>query len=166
MSLLWLTVGLVALERLLELAYSARNARRLLAAGGREAGRRHYPLLVGLHVAWLLGLLIVVAPAEPPRWPLLLVFLALQGLRVWVIASLGWRWTTRVIALPRAPLVRRGPYRWLRHPNYLVVIAEIAVLPLAFGAWQLALVFTALNLALLRHRVRIEEQALAGAVVE
>lgn len=166
MSLLWLTVGLMTLERLLELAYSARNARRLLAAGGREVGRAHYPYLVGLHAAWLLALLIVVSPSEPPRWPFLLFFLALQGLRLWVIASLGGRWTTRVITLPGVPLVQRGPYRWLRHPNYLVVIAEIAVLPLAFGAWQIAIVFTALNLALLRHRVQVEEQALAGALKE
>jgi methyltransferase len=161
MSALWLAVGLVAVVRLLELAYAARNTRRLLEAGGREAGREHYPLIVGLHAVWLLALLIAIDPAEPPRWPLLILFIALQGLRLWVIASLGGRWTTRVITLPGAPLVRRGPYRWLRHPNYMVVIAEIAVLPLAFGAWQIALVFTVLNLALLRHRVRIEEQALA-----
>ncbi len=101
-------------------------------------------------------------PASAPVfWPLLAVFALLQAARLWVIASLGRYWTTRIITLPGAPIVRRGPYRWLRHPNYAIVAAEIAVLPLAFGAWPIAVVFSGLNALLLRHRIRLEEQALA-----
>ncbi len=91
------------------------------------------------------------------------MFAALQALRLWVIVTLGERWTTRVLALPGAPLVSKGPYRYLRHPNYAVVCAEVAVVPLMFGAWELALVFFVLNLALVRHRIRVEEAALAMA---
>ena len=104
----------------------------------------------------------ILVPADtPPAWGWLGVFVVLQGLRLWVLASLGPLWTTRIITLPGAPLVRRGPYRFLRHPNYAVVVAEIAVLPLVFGAWRIALVFSLLNLALLAWRIRVEQQALA-----
>jgi len=157
----WLALA-VALQRLAEAAYGGRNARRLIAQGGYEAGHRHYPLLVLLHAAWLAAIFALI-PADAPVNPwLLALYGLLQIARLWVIASLGGRWTTRVIVLPGAPLVRRGPYRHLRHPNYLVVIAEIAVLPLAFGAWQIALAFSLANLALLRRRIRVENAALAG----
>ncbi|MEE9545548.1 MAG: isoprenylcysteine carboxylmethyltransferase family protein [Rhodospirillales bacterium] len=161
MSLLWLVLGLVAAQRLAELIHSRRNTRRLLAEGGHEVGAGHYPLIVGLHAAWLLALLLLVPSEAPVNWPLLALFLALQAARLWVLASLGRLWTTRIVTLPGAPLVRRGPYRYLRHPNYLVVAAEIAVLPLVFGAWGIALVFSLLNLVLLIHRIRIEDAALA-----
>jgi methyltransferase len=154
-------VLLVAAQRLAELAYARRNGRRLLAAGGIEYGRGHYPLMVLLHAAWLIALFLLVPPDAAVSWPLIGVYLLLQGARLWVLASLGRFWTTRVITVPGAPLVRRGPYRWVRHPNYLVVAAEIAVLPLAFGAWQLALAFSLANAALLAVRIRTEENALA-----
>ncbi len=160
MSALYALVGFIVAQRLAELAYSARNERRLKARGACEAGAGHYPLIVALHAAWLLALVLTVPPATPANLPLLGVFAALQAVRVWAIASLGERWTTRVIVLPGAPLVAKGPYRYLRHPNYAVVCGEIAVVPLMFGAWQVAAVFSVLNLALLRHRVRVEEAAL------
>jgi methyltransferase len=154
-------VGLVAAERIAELFHARRNTRALLAKGGVEAGAGHYPLLVLLHGAWLVAMLYFVPAETAPFWGWLAVFVVLQALRLWVLVSLGPYWTTRIITLPGAPLVRSGPYRFLRHPNYVVVVGEIAVLPLVFGAWRIALVFSALNLALLAWRIRIEEQALA-----
>ncbi len=157
---------LVAAQRLGELAYARRHTKRLLAAGGVAHGAGHYPLIVALHGAWLVALFALVPPEAPADWRLLGGYGLLQLGRLWVIASLGARWTTRVIALPGAlpgaPLVRRGPYRFLRHPNYLIVALEIPLLPLAFGAWQVALGFGLANLALLAHRIRIEERALAS----
>ncbi|MGE5766938.1 MAG: isoprenylcysteine carboxyl methyltransferase family protein [Bacteroidota bacterium] len=161
MSVLWIVIALVAAQRLAELAYAQRNTRRLLAAGGQESGAGHYPLLVGLHALWLISLAIFVPADQPPHWWLLALFAVLQALRLWVLASLGPFWTTRVITLPGVPLVRRGPYRWLRHPNYVVVAAEILVLPLAFGAWEIAVVFSVANAAILALRIRCEERALA-----
>lgn len=153
-------VLLVAAQRLAELAVAQRNTRRLRAEGAREEGARHYPLFVLLHAAWLAALF-VLTPADAAVDPwLLAVFVALQAGRVWVIASLGRYWTTRIITLPGAPLVRRGPYRWLRHPNYLVVAGELAALPLAFGQVGLAVLFSLLNLPLTLHRIRMEEAAL------
>jgi methyltransferase len=160
-SILWIVLALVAAQRLAELAYARRNTRRLLAAGGKESGAGHYPLLVGLHALWLVALAVFVPADQAPNWGLLGVFAVLQGLRLWVLASLGRFWTTRVITLPGAPLVRRGPYRWFRHPNYWVVAAEILVLPLAFGAWPIAIVFSLANAAILLLRVRVEERALS-----
>ena len=157
---LYAVVAFVIVQRLAELAVSARNTKQLLAAGAHEAGRSHYPLIVALHVLWLIALLVFVDPATVPNFWLLGVFVLLQAARVWVLASLGPRWSTRIIVLPDAPLVVRGPYRFMRHPNYAVVAAEIAVLPLVFGAWQIALVFTVLNAAMLWWRIRVEDQAL------
>jgi len=162
-SALWLVVGLVALQRLAELAYARRNERRLRAEGGIEAGAGHYPLIAGLHVAWLASMLLHVPADEPVRWLYLIAYLALQGARAWVMASLGRNWTTRVIAVPGRPPVRRGPYRYLKHPNYLVVAVEIALLPLVFGAWRIAVIYSALNAILLWHRIRVENRALAAA---
>lgn len=155
-------VLLVALQRLGELVLARRNTARLLAQGATEAGRGHYPLFILLHGGWLVALFILTPAGAAVSWPLLGLFAVLQALRVWVVASLGPYWTTRIITPPAAPLVRTGPYRWVRHPNYLVVIAEIAVLPLAFGMVWLAVVFSALNLALLAWRVRVENRVLAG----
>jgi methyltransferase len=158
----WIVLA-VALQRLAELAYARANTRRLLAAGGVESGAGHMPLIVAVHAGWLAALFVLVPPTAPISWPLLALFAVLQLARLWVIAALGPRWTVRVIAVPGAPLVRRGPYRLCRHPNYVIVAAEIAVLPLAFGAWAIALVFSALNAAVLTHRIRVEEAALAHA---
>ncbi len=160
MSALYAVVGYIVVARLAELAYAARNSRRLKARGAVEVGAGHYPLLVALHGGWLVALVVAVPLETAPSTALLVAFAVLQLARAWIIASLGGRWTTRIIVLPGAPLVARGPYRWLRHPNYAVVAAEIALVPLAFGAWPVAAVFTALNLALLRHRIRVENAAL------
>ena len=162
MTALYWVLLLVVAQRLAELVLAARNTQRLLARGGIEIGRRHYPLLVLLHGAWLAALLLLVPPDTPPDLPLLGVFLLLQAMRVWIIASLGRYWTTRVVTVPGEALVRRGPYRLLRHPNYAVVAGEIAVLPLAFGAWGIAALFSALNAVLLAWRIRVEEEALAS----
>ncbi len=155
-------VGLVALQRLGELVYARANSRRLLARGGVEAGAGHYPFLVLLRGAWLIALAVAVPRDAPVNVALLAVFLALQGGRLWVMKSLGRYWTTRIITVPGAPVVTGGPYRFLRHPNYWVVAGEIAVLPLVFGAWEIAALFSLANLALLRHRIRVEDQALAA----
>jgi methyltransferase len=160
MSLLHIVLGLVVLQRLGELAVAARNTRDLRAAGAIELDSGGYPLFVLLHAAWLLSLALLVPASTPPSWPLLAVFAALQLGRLWVIASLGRYWTTRLILPADRPLVSRGPYRFFNHPNYLIVIAEIAVLPLAFGAAVIAVVFSAANLVLLARRMMIEERAL------
>lgn len=154
-------VAAVACLRLGELWLARRNTAALLAAGAVERGSGHYPAIVAVHAGWLAAIAIFVPDTAPVYWPLIGVFLGLQCLRVWVLASLGRFWTTRIISLPGAPLVRRGPYRFVRHPNYLVVAAEIAVLPLAFGAWEIALIFSALNAAVLTWRIRRENEALA-----
>jgi methyltransferase len=152
-------LALVTLERLGELWLANRNTRRLLNEGAREHGAGHYPLIVALHASWLLTLW-WLAPRQPiePLW--LALFFLIEIGRLWVLASLGERWTTRIIVVPEAPLVRRGPYRFIDHPNYVVVAAEILVLPLAFGLWRTALVFTLLNAILLTIRIRAENQAL------
>lgn len=155
-------LALVVLERLAELWLARANTRALLARGGVEAGAGHYPLLVALHVAWLAALILFVPRHAPIDLVLLAAFALLLAGRAWILVSLGRYWTTRIVTVPGEPLVRRGPYRFLRHPNYLVVAGEIAVLPLVFGAWEIALVFTALNLPLLAWRIRIEDRTLAG----
>jgi methyltransferase len=152
---------LVALQRLAELAWAARNTARLRRRGAVEADAAGYRLFVVLHAAWLAALAVAVPAAAPPRWPLLGLFALLQLGRIWVILSLGAWWTTRILSLPRAPLVKTGPYRWLRHPNYLLVVAEVALLPLAFGAVAVTAVFSGLNLALIGRRIRLEDRALA-----
>jgi methyltransferase len=152
-------LALVTAQRLGELVVARRNTARLLAAGGVERGAEHYPLMVALHAAWLAGLwwLAWDWPANP-AW--LGVYVVLEGLRIWVLASLGSRWTTRIIVVPGETLVRKGPYRFLSHPNYLVVAGEIAVLPLVFGLTYYALVFSVLNAAMLWLRIRAESAAL------
>src|SRR5664279_3779470 len=159
----WLVAFLVV-QRLAELALAQWNAARLRAAGGIEFGAAHYPLLVALHSLWLFGLWMLGHDrAIDPLW--LAVFVLLQAARLWVIASLGRRWTTRVIVLPGAAPVARGLYRWLRHPNYVVVVGEIAVVPLALGLPLFALVFSLANTTLLAYRIRVENQALAWAAL-
>lgn len=154
--LLWVT-----LERLAELVHGRRNEARLRAAGGIEHGAGHYPLIVALHAAWLAALWLGIPADAPVSWWFFGGFVAAQLARAWILVTLGRWWTTRIITVPGAPLVRRGPYRLLRHPNYAVVIAEIALLPLAFGAWRIALVFSLLNALLLVWRIRVEENAIA-----
>jgi methyltransferase len=162
MTLAPVVLALVTLQRLGELVLARRNTRRLLARGGVETGAQHYPLIVGLHAAWLAGLW-GLGWDKPVSIPWLGGFLGLQALRVWVIASLGGRWTTRIITLPGETLVRRGPYRFLPHPNYLVVAGEIAVLPLALGLAVYAAAFSVLNASVLWVRIRAENAALHRA---
>jgi len=152
-------LALVTLQRLGELWLSNRNTRRLLARGAHEIGASHYPLIVATHVLWL-GALWWLAPARAIDAFWLALFVLLQLVRIWVLATLGPRWTTRIIVMPGAPLVRRGPYRFVNHPNYLIVVGEIASLPLAFGLWELALIFTLLNAAVLTLRIGEENRAL------
>ena len=125
-----------------------------------EIGASHYPLIVVLHTAWLLAVLWLLPPDLEISWPWLAVFVLLQAARIWVIASLGPYWTTRIISVPGAPLVRRGPYRFVRHPNYLVVAGEILVLPLAFHEIAVAIFFSLANAAILFWRIREEETGL------
>ena len=159
MSLSILILGAVTAQRLAELAIARRNTRRLLARGAVEVDAGHYPLLVLLHAAWLGGLW-ALAWDRDANLGWIAAYLVLEGLRVWTMASLGGRWTTRILVLPGEPLVRRGPYRFLSHPNYVVVAGELAVLPLAFDLPIYALTFTVLNAAALWIRIRAEEAAL------
>ncbi len=161
-----LLIAAVAVERLIELVVSTRNARWAFAHGGVEYGRGHYPFMVVLHIGLLVGALVEVDVANRPfipalGWPMLALVLAAQGLRWWCIATLGHRWNTRVIVIPDLPLVHTGPYRWLRHPNYVAVVIEGFALPLVHTAWVTAIVFTVLNGFLLRTRIRCEDRALA-----
>jgi len=161
LTVLHWTPGLVLLQRVAELVWARRNTLRLRRLGGTEADAEGYPYLVLLHAGWLLSLALFVPAATAPTWPVLGLFALLQLGRLWVISSLGHYWTTRIVTLSGAPLVRTGPFRWVRHPNYLLVVAEIAVLPLAFGAIAIAAAFSALNLVLIIRRIRIEESVLA-----
>lgn len=158
--LAWILAFVIA-QRLGELALARANARRLVAQGGREVGRAHYPLFILLHASWLVAIAATTPLDAQPVWPLVGVFFVLQALRVWVITTLGRYWTTRIITVDGAPLVRHGPFRFVRHPNYWVVAGEIAVLPLAFGAWEIAVIWSILNALLLRHRIAVEAAALA-----
>jgi methyltransferase len=152
-------LALVTAQRLAELVYSRFNEERLKRSGGVEHGASHYPAIVALHAAWLAGLWIAAIGTQP-SYGWLAIFLVLQVLRVWVLSTLGPRWTARVIVLPGKAPIRRGPYRFLSHPNYAVVAAEIFVLPMAFGLAAFALVFSALNAAVLAVRIRSENAAL------
>ena len=154
-------LAFVTLERLAELVWAQRNTRRLLARGAREASPGHYPLIVILHAAWLAGLWLL-AWDRPVSIPWLAVFAVLQAGRLWVLATLGERWTTRIIVLPGETLVRRGPYRLIPHPNYAVVAGEVLVLPLAFGLLSYGLIFSVLNAVILWIRIRSEETALGA----
>jgi methyltransferase len=149
----------VALQRAGELVLSHTNTRRLKALGAVEVAPRHYPLMVAVHAGWLISLF-VFGHDRPVNIIALLFYLALQGLRFWVMRTLGARWTTGIIVLPGHPLVSAGPYRYLSHPNYAVVIGEVAVLPLVLGLPQLAALFTVLNAAVLLIRIRAENRAL------
>ena len=154
-----LILGLVTAQRAAELVLSYRNTSRLMARGAVEVAPKHYPLMVAVHALWL-GALWVFGRDQPVNVAALIVYLALQGSRFWVMRTLGGRWTTRIIVLPGEPLVSAGPYRFLTHPNYAVVAGEIATLPLVVGLPWLGVLFTILNAAVLVIRVRAENRAL------
>jgi methyltransferase len=157
-------VALVALQRLLELAYSRRNERRLRAWGAVEFGAGHYPVMVAIHTSWLVSTLVeglLRGPEIPAWWPLpLAAFLLVQPLRYWAILTLGENWNVRVLVVPGGKLVISGPYRYFPHPNYVVVAVEVLTFPLIFGAWFTAIVFSLLNAAFLFVRIRTENRAL------
>ena len=166
MNVVFLVTGvvLVAIQRLLELLYSRRNERRLFARGAVERGRGHYPMIVAIHTLWLVSTLVeglLRGPEPPVWWPVpLATFLLVQPLRYWAILSLGENWNTRVLVVPGGKLVRRGPYRYFPHPNYVVVAVEVFTFPLIFGAWITAITFSLLNAALLYVRIQTENRAL------
>ncbi|NEH55009.1 hypothetical protein GR198_04535 [Rhizobium leguminosarum] len=165
--MMWPSIALLAfvtLQRLAEIVLARRNTAALLARGAREVAPEHYPVMVALHAGWIIGLWLT-APGRPVALFWLLVFMGLQALRLWVLATLKDRWTTRIIILPGAPLVRSGPYRFLRHPNYAIVVGEIAALPLAFGLPLYAIVFSLLNALILHVRVKAENAALKSAMI-
>jgi methyltransferase len=167
--MIWYTllIAAIAIERIAELVVSKRNWAWSREQGASELGAGHYPAMVVLHVGLLVGCLVEPLVADRPvipalGWPMLVVVLAAQGLRWWCITTLGHQWNTRVIVIPGAPRVTGGPYRLIPHPNYVAVVVEGIALPLVHSAWVTALVFTVLNAAVLRTRVRIEESALVS----
>lgn len=163
MPVIWPAIAILAfvtLQRLGELKLARHNTARLMARGAREAAPGHYPLIVAVHAGWL-ACLWWFAPGREIAWPLIGLFAALQVARIWVIRTLGERWTTRIIVLPGAPRIDTGPFRYISHPNYAVVMAELVLLPLAFGLWWIATLFFALNAAVLAIRITAENKALA-----
>ncbi|MBT5107475.1 MAG: hypothetical protein HOM25_02225 [Rhodospirillaceae bacterium] len=159
-----ITLGIIFLviaQRLLELVLARRNTKRLISRGAREVGAAHYPLVIAVHAGWLIALVSLAPSVTQINWWLLGVFGLFQCGRVWVLTSLGPYWTTRIITMPDVPLVRRGPYRWCRHPNYVIVIGEIALLPLTFGHLKTAVVFTGLNAVILTWRIHVENKSLS-----
>jgi methyltransferase len=162
MSFAAIILALVTLQRLGELVIARRNTERLMARGAIEIGAGHYPLIVALHAAWL-AVLWLYGRDQDVNLAALGAFVVLQGLRVWILATLGPRWTTRIIVLPGEPLVSAGPYRYLSHPNYVVVAGEIAILPLALHLPWIALIFSVLNAGVLAIRIRAEMHALTDA---
>ena len=168
MEVYWTLLAVIAVERVAELVVSQRHAAALLRRGGVEYGAGHFPVMVALHVRLLAGCVIEPLALHRPfipalAWPMLVVVVAANSLRWWCIATLGQRWTARVIVVPGLPLVRSGPYRWFAHPNYVAVVVEGAALPLVGSAWITACTFTVLNAALLTVRLRCETRALAMA---
>jgi methyltransferase len=162
-----LLIGAVAAERIAELAVASRNLTWSRARGGIEFGARHYPAMVALHTGLLAGCLLEVLALHRPflpalGWPMLAVVLGAQGLRWWCIATLGHQWNTRVVVIPTAERITKGPYRFTSHPNYLAVVLEGVALPLVHTAWITAICFAVLNAALLRRRIRVEDAALAS----
>lgn len=155
----WLLLYIVV-QRLGELVHANRNTRRLLSEGGQEHGADHYHYFIFLHSAWIAVIALLVDPQHRIHPVMLFLFVATQGLRLWTLASIGRWWTTRIISAPHFDRVRRGPYRYISHPNYLVVVLEIAIVPLMLGLPGVALVFSILNALLLRHRIGVENRVL------
>ncbi len=158
----WAIITLVAAQRVSELAWARRNTKRLKSRGAVEVGADHYPLIVLMHIAWFAAMIVFLPHPPTIAWSLIVLFLLLQIGRGWVLVTLGPYFTTRVMTLHGAPLMRAGPYRFVRHPNYLIVAGEILVLPLALNEVGVAVLFTTLNTALLFWRIRVEDCALAS----
>jgi len=152
---------LILLQRGLEELYSARNTSRLIAEGAREAGCDYYPVVAITHLAWIAAIFLLIPSTAPVNWPLAALYLLLQVVRYWIIATLGRYWTHRIITLNNAPVVRDGPYRYLRHPNYVVTIAETFLLPLVFGDAAIAVIFGCVWSAVVYYKILLEDAALA-----
>ena len=165
MTLAPAVLALVTMQRVGELVLARRNTRGLLRRGGIEIAPGHYPAIIACHALWL-ATLWLLGWSRPVQLGWLLVFVLLQAMRVWILATLGPRWTTRIIVVPGETLVARGPYRWIKHPNYAVVVAEIAVLPLVLGLALVGLVFTLFNAAVLFVRIRAENRALGNRALD
>ena len=167
---LHLLIPLVIIQRVAELVKARRNARIVMAKGAVEAGANHYPAIVMLHLLWFVGMIVeivVLSRAINPFWPILLViFLLAQGLRYWAISSLGEQWNTRILVIPGSKPVSSGPYRLMKHPNYLAVVVEILILPVMLGAYITAVTTSLINLALLRVRIRAEEEAMGRGRID
>ncbi|MFZ0694198.1 MAG: isoprenylcysteine carboxylmethyltransferase family protein [Alphaproteobacteria bacterium] len=153
-------VGFFVLQRLAELVYSRRNLQRLVAQGAMVIDEPVYAWIIAVHAGWLAAMAFLIPAEAFIHFRFLFLYLALLAVRIWVMASLGRYWCTRIVTLPGAPLVKRGPYRFIRHPNYVVVVAEIAVAPLIMGAWKIAVVFSILNAVALWFRIRTEDKVL------
>lgn len=160
-TLAYIFIGIAVFQRLAEVAYAEINTRALLKRGAVEIGRNHYPVMVALHAAWLIAILVMLPQPLVIYWLPVVLVCILQVGRLWTMHTLGPYWTTRIITLPGAPTIKRGPYRFLRHPNYFVVVLEVALFPMAFGETNVALVFSILNGAMLYWRIRTEDGALA-----
>jgi methyltransferase len=152
---------LLLVQRGAEELYSAHNTRKLLAEGGHEEGRDYYPVVAVTHLAWIAAIFFLIPPDAPIVWPLLALYLVLQVARYWIIGTLGPYWTHRIITLEKAPVVRKGPYSWVRHPNYMVTIAETLLLPMVFGAPALGAIMAAVWSAVLYYKIVLEDAALA-----
>ena len=151
---------LILVQRGLEELYSARNTKRLIAEGAHEVGREYYPVVAITHLGWIAAIFMLIPASAQIIWPLLVLYLMLQVVRYWVISSLGRYWTHRIITLEDAPVVRRGPYRWLRHPNYMVTIAETFLLPLVFAGVAVAVIFGCVWNTILYYKILLEDGAL------
>ena len=158
-TLTLLFLGFIIVQRLSELVVAKRNTARLLAKGAYEVGANHYPVMVAMHSAWIVCLL-VFGYDETVAFGWLVVFAVLQVFRVWILGTLGSRWTTRIIILEE-PLVVHGPFKYFSHPNYMLVVAEIIVAPMVLGLGWVAVIFTVLNAAMLWVRIGVEHKALA-----
>jgi methyltransferase len=160
MSWLYVILAAVALQRVAEMIQADRNTKRLLTRGALEVAPNQHPFFVLFHAAWLLSMLVFLPASAQPNWWIIAAYALVECARVWTITSLGPYWTTRIITLPEEPLVRRGPYRFMSHPNYAIVSLEIALLPLAFGGWSIAIMATLVNALLLAWRIGAENKAL------
>lgn len=152
---------LILIQRGAEEVHSVRNTRALLARGAREEGASYYPVIAVAHLSWIASLFFLIPPDAHVFWPLIGLYAVLQAARYWVIATLGPYWTHRIITLDEAPIVSSGAYRFFRHPNYIITVAETLLLPLAFSAVALALIMTAIWVAVLSYKIRLEDAALA-----
>jgi methyltransferase len=152
---------LILIQRGAEEVYSARNTRALLARGAREEGANYYPVVAVVHLSWIASMFLLIPPGAQPFWPMICLYVVLQAARYWVIATLGPYWTHRIITMDEAPIVSSGAYRFFKHPNYAITVAETLLLPVAFSAIALALIMTAIWVAVLTYKIRLEDAALA-----